>query len=219
MDKQKREEELHLDFAILNARYLLRRDFEEIKEDFEKLCEMEYYYALSKWYDVYDLGDNSYIDEIVDNYPTASKDEVMKLHKSRLDDLGNLYEGDEEKRIQKEQREKFLECESIKRFRAKKLNKPKTDKAKCFEDMFFVFKEPSEELVKADENFFINSIRTEDAFMKFYLVDHCKAIVTYYGKPTDLIKPFLEEVAGMKYSKTLQEYQLQGKSENQTQTL
>ncbi|MBQ3502990.1 MAG: hypothetical protein IJA72_04955 [Clostridia bacterium] len=214
-----RKDELDLDFAILNAKYLLHRDFEEIKEEFEKLCEMEYYYALSSWYDVYDLGDNSYIDEIVDNYPTASKDEIMKLHKSRLDDLGNLYERDEEKRIQKEQREKFLECESIKRFRAKKLDKPKTDKAKCFEDMFFGLKQPSEELVKAHENFFINSIRPEDSFMKFYLVDTCKEIVNYYGKATDLIKPFLEEVAGMEYSKTLQQYQLQGKSLNQPQTL
>jgi hypothetical protein len=80
------------DFDILTAKFVLCNDFSKIQEEFEKLCELGNMEALKHWYKLYSVGDNSFIDSVIDNFKELSEKQTLELDRKVMN-LG--YESDE----------------------------------------------------------------------------------------------------------------------------
>lgn len=69
------------DWLILLSRLMLG-SFGDVKREFTKICEMGYIPALKLWYKIFSEGDNLYIDDMVDNFPDLTRNQIGALGRS-----------------------------------------------------------------------------------------------------------------------------------------
>ena len=186
------------DFGILTAKFVLCNDFSKIQEEFEKLCELGNMDALKHWYKLYSVGDNSFIDSLVDNFKELSEKETLELTRK----LMNLeYESNEWHKV-----DRALRKSHIKITKSREGSKNKSDKTQILTNIL------NKDILFTDENADKVISNMPADYKSFNRIDlECCAYKMLTGKPNKKVITYLKWVASQYYSVDLASYQLKGK--------
>ena len=190
------------DLDILIAKFLLCKDFSQIAEDFEKLCELGNLDVLQCYYRVYSIKDNEFIDDMVDKFEELSEPQRVKLEEEAINLDANS--------------KKYQEIESLLNRNCVKLdkiiygNKAKLDKTKLFieyiRNYFILINDNTSKKI-------INNITS----VSFNKISQLRLKACAYemlnDKPSKKVMQYLAMVASQQYSVDISNYKLKRKQE------
>ena len=185
------------DFYILIAKFVLCNDFSNIQEDFEKLCELGNMDALKYYYKLYTVGDNSFIDNVVDSFKELSEKQTLELTR-RLTNLE--YKSDDWHKV-----DRALRKSHIKFSKGRELSGKKSDKTQILTNIL------NKDILFTDESAdkVISTMPTN--YKSFNSIDlECCIYKMLTGKPSKRVLTYLKWVASQPYSIDLASYQLKG---------
>lgn len=186
------------DFDILVAKFVLSNDFSLIQEEFEKLCELGNTEVLKHWYRLYSIGDNPFIDGMVDNFKELSEKQTLELSRKLID---LEYKSDDWHKV-----DRALMESHIKSSKSREGSKKKSDKTQILTNIL------NKDILFTDENAdkVISTMPTD--YKGFNRIDlECCVYKVLTGKPSKKVITYLKWVASQPYSVDLTNYQLKGK--------
>lgn len=197
------EKSLRQDLFKLQAQFLLCGDYLKIRDNFVALCELGLLEALELYYSVHDIGENEFIDRMVDGFPECDEDGEYR------EDVGLTTIG-EGFVLNTPEMDDFFDNRTkaiIKYYRDQMKDVPRTNLSSAFFDKMAEFPK-SCGIENGDKNIGIKINNSVSSGSDWCIVFTSIQSILYNKRITPQIAMLLQAVARQPYSQIFTQYRL-----------